>query len=64
MSLINQDSYSISINEFIYSLFEKAIQIQFSNVTEVAVVICNSKVADYQCNSPIAISQVNKIKQY
>lgn len=54
----DRDQYSLSINDMLYSLFDRAIQAEFSNLPDATVVIAPSKVADYQCNSAMAISQV------
>jgi hypothetical protein len=54
-----KENYSLSVNETLYSLFDKAIQSQYADMSEAAVVITPSKVADYQCNSAMAISQVD-----
>jgi hypothetical protein len=51
--------YSVSVNDMIYSLFDSAIQAAYSDIPNAPVVITGSKVADYQCNSAMAISQVN-----
>ena len=42
----------------IYSLFDNAIQATYADLAEAAVVITGSRIADYQCNSAMAISQV------
>lgn len=57
-----RDKYSLSITDTLYSLFDKAIQAEYSSLPEAAVVITASKMADYQCNSAMAISQVFKSK--
>ena len=54
----DQESYSTSINDMLYSLFDHAIQELYSDLPDASVVITQSKVADYQCNSAMAISQV------
>jgi hypothetical protein len=54
----NKENYSICINDIIYSMFYKAIQAEFSNLTDAAVLITPSKVADYQCNSAMSIANV------
>ena len=56
------DKYSISITDTLYGLFDKAIQVEFADIAEAAVVITGSKVADYQCNSAMAICQALKTK--
>jgi hypothetical protein len=56
-----KDNYSLSVNETLFSLFDKAIQSQYADMSEAIVVITPSKVADYQCNSAMAISQVISI---
>ena len=56
-----KDNYSLSVNETLFSLFDKAIQSQYADMSEAVVVITPSKVADYQCNSAMAISQVISI---
>ncbi len=63
MNFFDRENYSISINEYISSLFKKSIELHFSSIVDVDVVICNSKLADYQCNSAIYISQVNSTKK-
>ena len=55
----DKENYTLSVNETIYHLFDEAIQAQFPTIAEAAVVIAASKVADYQCNSAMAISQVD-----
>ncbi|CAF1083743.1 unnamed protein product [Brachionus calyciflorus] len=57
-----RNKYSLSITDTLYSLFDKAIQVEYSNIPEAAVVITGSKVADYQCNSAMAICQALKSK--
>ena len=52
------ENYSTSITDMLYSLFDLAIQELYSNLPDASVVITSSKVADYQCNSAMAISQV------
>jgi hypothetical protein len=54
----NRENYSISVNDLIYSLFDKAIQAEFSNLPDATVLITPSKIADYQCNSAMSISSV------
>jgi hypothetical protein len=54
----DKDKYSLSITDMLYSLFDKAIQAEFSDLPDAAVLITASKVADYQCNSAMSISQV------
>lgn len=54
----DQSKYSLSLTDTLYSLFDKAIQLEYSSIPEGAVVITGSRVADYQCNSAMAISQV------
>ena len=56
---IDQENYSTSITDMLYSLFDHAIQEVYSNLPDASVVITSSKVADYQCNSAMAISQVS-----
>jgi hypothetical protein len=58
-SSMDQTIHSISVTDTLYDLFDKAIQAEFSDVPEASVIIATSKVADYQCNSAMAISQVN-----
>lgn len=53
-----KDKYSLSIIDILYGLFDKAIQEEYSNLPTAQVVITNSKVADYQCNSAMSISNV------
>ena len=61
-SLIN--NYSLSITDTLYAIFDRAIQAQFSFLPEnSSVLITGSKIADYQCNSAMAISQVNIFKR-
>lgn len=61
-SLIN--NYSISITDTLYAIFDRAIQAQFSSLPDnSSVLITGSKIADYQCNSAMAISQVNIFKR-
>ena len=55
----DKENYSLSVNETIYHLFDKAIQAQYQDISEAAVVITASRVADYQCNSAMGISQVD-----
>jgi hypothetical protein len=55
---MDQSVHSISVTDTLYSLFDRAIQAEFSDVPEATVIIATSKVADYQCNSAMAISQV------
>ena len=54
---VNMANYSISLTQALYDLFETAIKSEFPDL-EASVVIATSKVADYQCNSAMAISQV------
>lgn len=54
---VNMENYSISLTQALYDLFETAIKSEFPDL-EASVVIASSKVADYQCNSAMAISQV------
>jgi len=55
-----KDKYSLSIIDTLYGLFDKAIQEEYSNLPTAQVVITNSKVADYQCNSAMSISNAMK----
>ena len=54
----DRNNYSLSVNDMIYSLFDKAIQAEFSNLQDAAVLITPSKMADYQCNSAMSIASV------
>ncbi|RNA01887.1 arginine--tRNA cytoplasmic [Brachionus plicatilis] len=58
----SKNKYSTSITDTLYSLFDKAIQAEFSEIAEASVVITGSNVADYQCNSAMAICQALKTK--
>lgn len=51
-----KNNYSLSIVDWLYSLFDKAIQAEFSNLPAAAVTLTGSKVADYQCNSAMKIA--------
>lgn len=51
-------NYSLSVNDMIYGIFDSAIQAAYPDIPNSPVVITTSKVADYQCNSAMAISQV------
>jgi hypothetical protein len=51
-------NYSLSITDTLYALFDRAIQSKYSHLPDAPVLITNSKVADYQCNSAMSISQV------
>lgn len=53
-----RDKYSLSVIDMIYGYFDKAIQAEYSNLPGATVVITPSKVADYQCNSAMSISNV------
>ncbi len=55
-----RNMYSLSVIDMIYALFDKAIQAEYSNLPGAAVVITPSKVADYQCNSAMSISNAMK----
>lgn len=57
-SLEEKDKYSTSIIDTLHSLFDRAIQEKFSDIDESPVLLTNSKLADYQCNSAISIAQV------
>lgn len=57
---VNKENHSTSITDSLYGLFDRAIQYQYSNLPEASVLITNSKVADYQCNSAMSISQALK----
>jgi arginyl-tRNA synthetase len=57
-----KDNYSLSVAETLHCIFDKALQAQYANMPEALVVITPSKVADYQCNSAMAISQTLKAK--
>ena len=60
MPKVNErDNYSLSVYETLYSLFDRAIQTQYPDLADAAVVITPSKVADYQFNSAMAISGVS-----
>lgn len=54
----DRSKYSLSITDTLYALFDRAIQAKYSNLADASVLITNSKVADYQCNSAMSISQV------
>ena len=51
-----KDNYSLSIVDWLYSLFDKAIQEEYSSIPAATVTLTNSKVADYQCNSAMKIA--------
>jgi hypothetical protein len=55
--------YSLNISDSLYNLFDRAIQAAFPDIAETqsTVVITTSRVADYQCNSSMGISQVRKM---
>jgi hypothetical protein len=53
-----RSKYSISVTDTLESLFDRAIQAVYSDLPDAAVIITNSKVADYQCNSAMSIAQV------
>lgn len=53
-----KENYSLSITDTLYNLFDRAIQEEFSHIPSAAVLITSSRVADYQCNSAMAISKV------
>ncbi len=57
-------NYSLSVNDMIYGLFDSAIQAAYSDIPTAPVVITASKVADYQCNSAMAISKVNPLSLF
>jgi len=57
-------NYSLSVNDMIYGIFDSAIQAAYPDIPNSPVVITTSKVADYQCNSAMAISQVSKFFIY
>lgn len=54
-------NYSLSVNDMLYSLFDKAIQAEFSNLPDATVLIAPSRMADYQCNSAMSISHVKML---
>jgi arginyl-tRNA synthetase len=54
----DRNKYSLSVTDMLYSLFDIAIQKEFSDLPDAAVLITNSKVADYQCNSAMSIANV------
>ena len=54
--------YSISITDTLTALFDRAIQAVYSDLPDASVIITFSKVADYQCNSAMSISQALKTK--
>lgn len=54
----DKTKYSLSIPDTLESLFDKAIQNAYPDVPEATVTITGSKVADYQCNSALAIASV------
>ncbi len=56
-----RDQYSLSVIDMIYALFDRAIQAEFADLPTAAVVITPSKVADYQCNSAMSISNAMKL---
>lgn len=53
-----RQNYSLSITDTLFALFDRAIQAKYPSLSDAAVIITNSKVADYQCNSAMSISQV------
>lgn len=55
-----KENYSLSITDTLYNLFDRAIQEEYSLIPSAAVLITSSKVADYQCNSAMAISKALK----
>ena len=57
----DRNNYSLSVNDMIYSLFDKAIQAEFSNLPDATVLIAPSRMADYQCNSAMSISHVKML---
>jgi hypothetical protein len=59
--VVNMANYSVSLSQALYDLFETAIKSEYPDL-EASVVIATSKVADYQCNSAMAISQVLKFE--
>lgn len=57
-----RSNYSISVTDTLESLFDRAIQAVYSDLPDAVVIITNSKVADYQCNSAMSIAQALKTK--
>ena len=58
-SLENErENNSLCLNDMLFSLFDKAIQAEFSDLPDAAVLITTSKMADYQCNSAMSIANV------
>jgi hypothetical protein len=57
-----KENYSFSITDTLYGLFDRAIQSCFADMADANVIITTSKVADYQCNSAMSISQVDHEK--
>lgn len=55
-----RDNYSVSITDTLYALFDRAIQAKYESLGDAPVLITNSKVADYQCNSAMSIAQILK----
>lgn len=55
-----RDNHSLSITDTLYGLFDRAIQAKYAHLPEAGVMITNSKVADYQCNSAMSICQALK----
>jgi hypothetical protein len=55
-----RDKYSVSITDTLENLFDRAIQANYPELAEAAVLITTSRVADYQCNSAMSISSVRK----
>lgn len=53
-------NHSLSITDTLYGLFDRAIQAKYPHLPDATVTITNSKVADYQCNSAMSISQALK----
>ena len=61
-SVAYKDNYSISITDTLENLFDRAIQAAYSDIAEATVIITASRVADYQCNSAMSISQALKTR--
>jgi lysyl-tRNA synthetase class 2 len=64
-SLENErENNSLCLNDMLFSLFDKAIQAEFSDLPDAAVLITTSKMADYQCNSAMSIANVKNNFKY
>lgn len=54
----NEQNYSTIVSKNIFDFFKKAIKSQFPDVSEDSIAIVIGKMADYQCNSAMSVSQV------